>query len=181
VPAAFSQNEVGVIAAGAVSRPSIVVTRPPAVRTTMKPPPPMPHENGSVTPRTPAAATAASTALPPCFSVSIAVCVAILSTLAAAPPVPIEVGGPEPDPTSVEALATSSSAAAIVRKTTDQRNRSRGITASFGWLKRHDRMSAIVTRGLYDLVRFVANIRPNLSVELRNGRAAYWTSQREKL
>ena len=45
----FSQNEVGCIAAGAVSRPSIVVTSPPAVRMTMKPPPPMPHENGSVT------------------------------------------------------------------------------------------------------------------------------------
>ena len=60
----------------------------------MKPPPPMPHENGSVTPSTPAAATAASTALPPAFSVSIAACVASVSTLAAAPPVPVDVGGP---------------------------------------------------------------------------------------
>ena len=82
----FSQNEVGVIAAGAVSRPSIVVTLPSAVRITMKPPPPTPHENGSVTPSTPAAATAASIALPPFLSVSIAACVAIRSTLAAAPP-----------------------------------------------------------------------------------------------
>ena len=61
----FSQNESGFIDRGAVSRPSIVVTLPSAVRMTMKPPPPMPHENGSVTPSTPAAATAASTALPP--------------------------------------------------------------------------------------------------------------------
>ena len=98
------------------------------MRTTIKPPPPTPHENGSVTPSTPAAATAASTALPPSFSVSIAACVAISSTLAAAPPVPIEVGGPEPDPTSAEALATSRRAAAIVRKTTVQRSRSKRTT-----------------------------------------------------
>ena len=63
----FSMNESGFIARGAFSRPSIVVTSPSAVRMTMKPPPPMPHENGSVTPSTPAAATAASTALPPAF------------------------------------------------------------------------------------------------------------------
>src|SRR5919204_5332518 len=62
---------------------------------TMKPPPPIPHENGSATPRTPAAVTAASTAFPPRFSASIAACVASVSTLAAAPPVPVEVGGPE--------------------------------------------------------------------------------------
>ena len=55
---------------------------------TMKPPPPMPHENGSTTPSTPAAATAASTALPPLRRISIAVSVASGSTLAAAPPVP---------------------------------------------------------------------------------------------
>src|SRR3954453_23726520 len=90
----FSQKDVGVIASGAVSRPSIVVTLPLAVRMTMNPPPPTPHEKGSVTPRTPAAATAASTALPPAFSVSMAACVASVSTLAAAPPVPMDVGGP---------------------------------------------------------------------------------------
>src|SRR3954470_4143854 len=101
--APFSQNEVGVIAAGAVSRPSIVVTLPSAVRITMNPPPPTPQENGSVTPRTPAAATAASTALPPFFSVSIAARLAIRSTDAAAPPDPIEVGGPDPEPTSAAA------------------------------------------------------------------------------
>jgi len=61
----FSQKESGRIAAGDSSRPSIVVTFPRAVRITMKPPPPMPQEKGSVTPSTLAAATAASTALPP--------------------------------------------------------------------------------------------------------------------
>src|SRR5881392_2659684 len=89
-------NDVGVIADGAVSRPSIVVTLLSDVRwMTMKPPPPIPHENGSATPRTPAAVTAASTAFPPRFSASIAACVASVSTLAAAPPVPVEVGGPD--------------------------------------------------------------------------------------
>ncbi len=90
----FSQNDVGVIASDAVSRPSIVVTLPCAGRMTMKPPPPRPHENGSVTPSTAAAATAASTALPPAFSVSMAAWLARVSTLAAAPPFPIDVGGP---------------------------------------------------------------------------------------
>ena len=80
------------MAAGAVSRLSIVVTWPRGVRMTMKPPPPMPAENGSVTPSTPAAATAASTALPPLRSMSIAACVASRSTVAAAPPEPIAVG-----------------------------------------------------------------------------------------
>src|SRR5919204_4213657 len=62
---------------------------------TMKPPPPIPHENGSATPRMPAAVTAASTAFPPRFSASIAASVASVSTLAAAPPVPVDVGGPD--------------------------------------------------------------------------------------
>ena len=57
----------------------------------MKPPPPMPHENGSVTPSTAAAVTAASVALPPRRSVSIAACVASRSTVAAAPPLPTAV------------------------------------------------------------------------------------------
>src|SRR3954467_14994011 len=61
---------------------------------TMKPPPPSPHENGSATPRTPAAVTAASTAFPPRFSASIAACVASVSTLAAAPPVAAAAPGP---------------------------------------------------------------------------------------
>src|SRR5688500_6941956 len=59
----------------------------------MKPPPPIPHEKGSVTPRTAAAATAASTALPPSSSTSIAAFVASSSTVAAAPPLPVAVGG----------------------------------------------------------------------------------------
>ena len=79
----------------------------------MNPPPPMPHEKGSVTPRTPAAATAASIALPPAFSSSIAACVASRSTVAAAPPVPVDVGGPD-GATSAEALTPSTSATAIV-------------------------------------------------------------------
>ena len=58
----------------------------------MKPPPPMPAENGSVTPSTPAAATVASTALPPRRSVSIAALVASASTVPAAPPLPTAVG-----------------------------------------------------------------------------------------
>ena len=40
----FSQNESGFMVAGDSSRPSIVVTFPRAVRITMNPPPPMPHE-----------------------------------------------------------------------------------------------------------------------------------------
>ena len=40
----FSQKESGCIDAGDSSRPSIVVTFPLAVRMTMNPPPPIPHE-----------------------------------------------------------------------------------------------------------------------------------------
>ncbi len=87
----FSKNESGFMWAGAVSRPSIDVTRPSGVRISMKPPPPTPQLNGSVTPSTPAAVTAASTALPPLRRASIAAPVATESTLAAAPPVPVAV------------------------------------------------------------------------------------------
>ena len=90
--APFSQNESGRIVAGDSSRPSIVVTLPPAVRITMNPPPPMPQEYGSVTPSTPAAATAASTALPPSRRAWIAARVPSMSTDAAAPPLPTTVG-----------------------------------------------------------------------------------------
>ena len=86
------RNESARIVAGAVSRPSMVVTLPERVRMTMKPPPPIPDENGSVTPSTPAAATVASIALPPRRSVSIAAFVASASTVAAAPPLPVAVG-----------------------------------------------------------------------------------------
>ena len=58
----------------------------------MKPPPPMPQEYGSVTPSTLAAATAASMALPPERSTSMAAEVARTSTVAAAPPRPVAVG-----------------------------------------------------------------------------------------
>src|SRR5688500_1378565 len=59
---------------------------------TIKPPPPMPHEYGSVTPRAAAAATAASTALPPSLRTCIPTCDASRSTVATAPPVPVAVG-----------------------------------------------------------------------------------------
>ena len=90
--APFSKNESGRIDAGAFSRESIVVSSPCGVRMSMNPPPPMPLENGSVTPSTAAAATAASTAFPPRRSTSRAALVATLSTVAAAPPVPSAVG-----------------------------------------------------------------------------------------
>src|SRR5580765_6457801 len=124
----FSQNDVGVIAADARSRPSIVTNRPFAVRITMKPPPPTPHENGSVTPSTPAAVTAASMALPPFFSVSIAACVASVSTDAAAPPVPIDVGGPD-GATAADAATTSTHAAAATNATKRSDNRFRLISS----------------------------------------------------
>src|SRR5829696_6917394 len=79
---------------------------------TMKPPPPIPQENGSVTPRTAADATAASTAFPPRRRMPTAASVASVSTDAAAPPVPIAVGGPEPLPTSAAAGIPQMSAAA---------------------------------------------------------------------
>src|SRR5262245_53287932 len=125
----FWKNDVGVIAADARSRPSIVTTRPSAVRMTMKPPPPIPHENGSVTPSTPAAVTAASMALPPFFSVSIAACVASVSTDAAAPPVPIDVGGPD-GATAADAATASTHAAAATNAATRSEKRFRLIFPS---------------------------------------------------
>src|SRR5215211_7934563 len=58
----------------------------------MNPPPPMPHEYGSVTPRAAAVATAASTALPPPFRTCIPTWDASWSTEDTAPPVPVAVG-----------------------------------------------------------------------------------------
>src|SRR5690606_41519498 len=58
----------------------------------MNPPPPMPHEYGSVTPSTAAAATAASTALPPLRSTDRPARVASRSTVATAPPDPVATG-----------------------------------------------------------------------------------------
>src|SRR5215203_4132549 len=87
----------------------------------MKPPPPTPHENGSVTPSTAAAATAASTAVPPFFSMSMPACEASRSTVAAAPPVPVDVGGSDDvrvgadDATPASASTPATSAAATRR------------------------------------------------------------------
>src|SRR5215213_8596739 len=92
----------------------------------MKPPPPIPHENGSMTPRTAAAVTAASTALPPPRNVSTAACVARVSTVAAAPPVPVAVAGPC-GPTSAEAATceatttTPASSATAIERTSGRR------------------------------------------------------------
>src|SRR5689334_10423108 len=82
---------------------------------TMNPPPPIPEENGSVTPRTPAAAIAASTALPPSRSACTAAPVAVASTLDAAPPVPVAVD------VSARTGAAAQSAAARVRTTARRR------------------------------------------------------------
>src|SRR5215211_6914840 len=58
----------------------------------MKPPPPMPHEYGSVTPSAAAVAIAASVALPPSLRTCIPTWEASWSTVATAPPVPVAVG-----------------------------------------------------------------------------------------
>src|SRR3954451_9429470 len=83
----------------------------------MKPPPPMPHAIGSTTPSMAAAATAASVALPPRASVSIAVWLARRSTVAAAPPRPTRVGGSEAGAAAgvTAAIAMAATAAAITR------------------------------------------------------------------
>src|SRR4029079_9136552 len=81
----------------------------------MNPPPPMPHEYGSTTPSTPAAATAASIALPPWRSVSIAACVARGLACAARLPVPTAVaclGGAETSRAGAAAGTAKSSPAA---------------------------------------------------------------------
>ncbi len=58
----------------------------------MKPPPPMPQLNGSVTPRVAAAATAASIALPPWFRIASAALEAGSLMVATAPPLPVATG-----------------------------------------------------------------------------------------
>src|SRR5437764_4974321 len=107
----------------------------------MKPPPPTPHENGSVTPSTPAAVTAASTALPPFCSVAIAASVASRSTVAAAPPVPVEVGGPTGATVRAEpAVPAIASAQSPIR----QRKRSRRMShASNSRFEEHPNGSTI--------------------------------------
>ena len=82
------------MSAGAVSRPSIVVTSPVAAsKYTKYPPPPMPELYGSVTPSAAAVAIAASTALPPSRSTSRPIALADASTDETAPPYPVEVDG----------------------------------------------------------------------------------------
>jgi len=58
----------------------------------MKPPPPGPATNGSVTPSVEAVATAASMALPPALSTRMPAWLALNSELATAPPVPVATG-----------------------------------------------------------------------------------------
>ncbi len=64
-PPPTSSNMSGRTAFGARVPPSIDVTRPSGRRITRPAMPPMPLVNGSTTPMTNAAVTAASTALPP--------------------------------------------------------------------------------------------------------------------
>ena len=63
-------------AAGAISRPSIAVNLPSALRIRIRHPPPMPEFSPSTTPSVSAAVTAASTALPPSRNTSTAASVA---------------------------------------------------------------------------------------------------------
>src|SRR5215213_6282562 len=80
----------------------------------MKPPPPTPHENGSVTPSTAAAATAASIAFPSLARTSIAAREARRSTVAAAPPVLVDVGGSDAARVGADdAIAAATSAASV--------------------------------------------------------------------
>ena len=58
----------------------------------MNPPPPGPATNGIVTPSALAVATAASMALPPCFSTVMPAWLASVSMEATAPPVPVATG-----------------------------------------------------------------------------------------
>src|SRR5829696_6853082 len=89
----------------------------------MKPPPPTPHENGSVTPSTAAAATAASIAFPPSARMSIAACEASRSTDAAAPPVPVEVGGSDAARVGADAAIAAATSAASVAASTKWKSR----------------------------------------------------------
>jgi hypothetical protein len=79
--------------AGATSRWSMAITRLSlADQMSMKPPPPMPQLNGSVTPSVAAAATAASMALPPASRICIAARLASCEMVATAPPWPVSTG-----------------------------------------------------------------------------------------
>src|SRR5215217_7224871 len=105
----------------------------------MKPPPPTPHENGSVTPSTAAAATAASIAFPPPARMSIAACEASRSTDAAAPPVPVEVGGSDAARVGADAAIAAATSAASVAASTKWKSRDERMRDPFRWVPRHPR------------------------------------------
>ena len=74
-----------VAAAGAISRKSSATGGLPAICATMNPPPPILPAAGHTTERANAVATAASTALPPCRSISAPTCVASGASVATMP------------------------------------------------------------------------------------------------
>ena len=74
-----SRNMLRVAFSGARSRKSMKVERPSAKRISMKPPPPMLPANGWVTASAKPTATAASTALPPCWSTATPTSAAVAS------------------------------------------------------------------------------------------------------
>ena len=81
----------------------------------MKPPPPGPATNGIVTPSALAVATAASMALPPCWSAVMPAWLAPRSMDATAPPVPTATGSfvpPTPPVPAAGAVAPGAAAAA---------------------------------------------------------------------
>src|SRR5919204_1290998 len=114
----------------------------------MNPPPPIPATYGSVTPSTAAAATAASTALPPSLRIAIAARDASVSTLAAAPPVPIAtacllgVGAATARATNAQRNDVS---AAATKTSVALRRRVPVMLGSF-LLRRTDRPGVVVTR-----------------------------------
>ena len=98
----------------------------------------MPEENGSVTPRVAAVATAASTAFPPSRRTCSPTAVAVGSTLATAPPVPEEHNG---------------SLAAVVRYAADPDH----VEAEFGAVVRSDLQG--LGLGYYLMERLIAYAR----------------------
>jgi len=93
---------------------------------TMKPPPPTPQLKGSVTPSVAAAATAASTALPPLFRIASAACEAGSLIVATAPPVPLATG--------LLAQAGAPHASAMMMVEVSRRGRAVGVMGSYvGW------------------------------------------------
>src|SRR5579872_1031978 len=93
---------------------------------TMKPPPPGPATNGTLTPIALPVATAASIALPPRFRTSIPACVAYRSIEATAPPVPTDTAD------EVRAAAAGAIATSRTRTTAARSDLRRSMTASLG-------------------------------------------------